>query len=251
MSNELRTRYAWQFTWQSTKEETQAYIYIYIFEYKASRGRKVRLKAQVRYEAHGNSGVLRSVHAWPTSSSIIRRHGRMRTTVGISTWVSHLSSSFFSPHTAFPTLHHVPSRFFFLSRPGFRSPRLPVGGRTAPPRPFGVQNCRVVMVTALSATPPRQHGRRPTHPFSPTHSTSLPPLPKCRGSARGCSRSGGSGGESTPAEARNPHGGMAYTRSKNPRTGTSATHSRLAVSAIRLRVYVCEICICVSYRPGS
>lgn len=172
--NELRTRYAWQFTWQSTKEETQAYIYIYIFEYKASRGRKVRLKAQVRYEAHGNSGVLRSVHAWPTSSSIIRRHGRVRTTVGISTWVSHLSSSFFSPHTASPTLHHVPSRFFFLSRPGFRSPRLPVGGRTAPPRPFGVQNCRVVMVTALSATPPRQHGRRPTHPFSPTHSTSLP-----------------------------------------------------------------------------
>lgn len=184
------------------------------------------------------------------------RHRSSGVTVGcVRPWVYQRGYRISLPHF-FPPIPPLPlsttsprvSSFFRGPASGRRDFRL--AGEQRLLAPSGCKT-RVVMVTALSATPPRQHGRRPTHPFSPTHSTSLPPLPKCRGSARGCSRSGGGGGESTPAVARNPHGGMAYTRSKNPRTGTSATHSRLAVSAIRLRVYVCEICICVSYRPGS
>lgn len=123
------------------------------------------------------------MHAWPTSSSIIRRHGRVRTTVGISTGdriflphflpVDHATSLFSpSPRLFTPLLSSRPTAWsFLLSAPaatahGFRLERLPVGGWTAPPRtsslPVGRGRTRLSWRLAYWLHPrahPSQHGR--------------------------------------------------------------------------------------------
>lgn len=83
-----------------------------------------------------------------TSSSIIQRHGRVRTVVCMQVYQQRIASFFliFCQSTMLsppPTCLPGVSSFGLQPSPfGFRLPRLPVGGRTAPPRAPALPVCR-------------------------------------------------------------------------------------------------------------
>lgn len=200
------------------------------------------------------------------------RHRSSGVTVGcVRPWVYQRGYRVSLPHffprstiLPLPHSHHVLRVSSFFR--GFRLPRLPVGGRTAPPRassPLPGWKTHVVMVTALSATPPRahprQHGRRRcAHPPPPDPAPvpfhRLPSPYPCQGSARGCFCTGQ--GAEARIPPRKPPWGHGVCR---PRTLERARVplTRLAVSTIPLRTtprlspVARELCKCVGILQAS